>query len=337
MPGSGERAYAYAKACGIIGKSFVGRGVSRLSAPGRLADLDRLVFPDNPGGLPERELLVDLQRRFLERAVSAIISILKSYRKPPELLVRLLRTYEYADLQAALNAMAGGEAKAPPFTELAPYRQVKFEAYPDLKGMLRGTEFEFILDKISGDNINDIHIQTELDKEYYRLLWEALEKTPRRERGGIEFILKEEVALRNSSWVLRMRTYYRMDSREIEEMLVEVPGREGHRLSEDARQALGLPLDHFEPWRTWKRAALLNKETPGQPWTADPRVFQNEASRRLYALARHYFHLRPFSIDTPACFIKLKQFEEDLLTSLSEGLTLGLASKDVFELLEVQP
>jgi vacuolar-type H+-ATPase subunit C/Vma6 len=43
----------------------------------------------------------------------------------------------------------------------------------------------------------------------------------------------------------------------------------------------------------------------------------------------------PFSINSIFCYIKLKQFEEDLLTSITEGLGLGMAGKDVFNLLEV--
>ena len=49
---SGERAYVYAKACGIVGKSFVGARIAALEPAGRLADLDRLVFPQSFRELP---------------------------------------------------------------------------------------------------------------------------------------------------------------------------------------------------------------------------------------------------------------------------------------------
>ena len=47
-------------------------------------------------------------------------------------------------------------------------------------------------------------------------------------------------------------------------------------------------------------------------------------------------HTKP-APDAAACFIKLKQFEEDLLTSVAEGLGLGMSGRDVFSLLEVEP
>jgi hypothetical protein len=43
----------------------------------------------------------------------------------------------------------------------------------------------------------------------------------------------------------------------------------------------------------------------------------------------------PFSVNAEFCYIKLKQFEEDLLTSVAEGLGLGMGGNDVFNLLEV--
>jgi hypothetical protein len=344
----GERAYVYAKACGIIGKSFVGSRIAALEPAGRLTELDRLVFPQSFRELPERELLIDLERRVISRSANQIITIVNSYAKPPELLVRLLRSYEYGDLKSALAAIAGGETRAPSFTNLGRFGVVKFGAYPDIAAMVRGTEFEFLSSSEAGEgDTAGIAVQTKLDKHYYTALWEALYRLKRRDRAGIEAILSEEISLRNVVWALRLRTYYRMDADEVREKLVDLKfpsmsgkgasGRGNRRsLAEDAEAALELPLDTYESWTSWKRAAFLNPER-SDGWVADPRYFQNAASRHLYQLARHYFRRRPFSIDTAACFIKLKQFEEDLLTSIAEGLGIGMTSRDVFAMLEVRP
>jgi len=40
-------------------------------------------------------------------------------------------------------------------------------------------------------------------------------------------------------------------------------------------------------------------------------------------------------LDSCFCFIKLKQFEEDLLTSYAEGLGMGMSGKDVLAMLEL--
>jgi vacuolar-type H+-ATPase subunit C/Vma6 len=362
MSGSGERAYVYAKACGIIGKSFVGKRILRLGALTRLSELDRLVFSQDARDLPERELLVDLERRIIGRTAKQIAAIMDAFAKPPEFLVRLLRSYEYGDIKNLINALTAGEPKAPVFTDIGRFRTVKVEAYPDLKAMLRDTEFEWLLKEdpqspASSGGDKGL-LQTKLDRQYYTTLWGALISLPRNDRKTAKKILSEEISLRNAAWALRLRTYYGMSPEEIRERLVFIkpekapppggvseaasfpggfPSPEGEALAADALSSLSLALDNPSDWVQWKRAGFLNPSRPGDPWTVDPRFFQNAASEYLYRLARGSFRLRPFSLDTVTCFIKLKQFEEDLLTSVAEGLGLGMPAGDIFALLEVAP
>jgi vacuolar-type H+-ATPase subunit C/Vma6 len=390
MPKIGERAYVYAKACDIIGKSFVGKRMAALTAVSRLSELDRLVFPKTFRDLPEKDLLVDLERRIMERAADQIIRIVNSFSKPPAFLLRLLHSYEYNDLKSALAALAGNEPAMPGYTDLGRFGQVHFAAYPDFQAMVRETEFEFLGEEFRGKDVNrtaaseGIRLQTKLDIHYYTKLWEDLLKLPVRDRVESGKILEEEISLRNVVWALRLRTYYRMEEREVREHLVKInmrrdghhyipphllnrenprpdPGlvgtnfstvmaiqrqqrpkmrvwqsRKNRTLTEDAEAALELPLDQYEAWASWHRRGFLNAEEPGRRWNLDPRYFQNAASEYLYNMARVNFHHRPFSLDSAVCFIKLKQFEEDLLTSIAEGLTLGLASREVLTLLEAR-
>ncbi|MDR0642605.1 MAG: V-type ATPase subunit [Treponema sp.] len=355
MPGMGERAYVYARACGIVGKSLIGKRISSLARVDRLSALDRFIFPQGSRELPERELLPDLERRITGRAVSQILSVVSSYSHPPELLLRLLRTWEYADLKSALNALAGGESTFSTWTDLGPFGTLRFAAYPDLAAMLKGTEFEFLLDKEMGlvKGGDAVKAQTELDKHYYNSLWLALKKLPPADRVASERILGEEISLRNCIWALRLRIYYRMSSAEVSEHLMDIrplgtgklrDGKRGRRgtgprdsLAADARASLDFVLDSRAAWAGWRREQFLNPELPGRPWTVDPRYFQNAAGDYLYKLALRSFRRRPFSIDTAFCFIRLKQYEEDLLTSVAEGLGLGMSSQDVFAMLEVAP
>jgi vacuolar-type H+-ATPase subunit C/Vma6 len=356
MPGSGERAYVYARVCGIVGKSLVGKRLSSLTMVDRLSSLDRLIFPKGSRELPERELLPDLEQRITGRAVSQILSIVSSYSRPPELLLRLLRTWEYADLKSALNALVSGEPTFPNWTDLGPFGTLRFAAYPDLAAMLKGTEFEFLLDKKMGlvKGGDAVKAQTELDKHYYNALWLALKQLPPGDRAVSERILGEEISLRNCIWALRLRSYYGMSSAEVAEHLMNIrPLKTGkaHRwvspsrwrtesadsLAADARASLDFALDNRSAWKGWRREQFLNPELPGRSWTADPRYFQNASGDYLYRLALHSFRRRPFSIDTAFCFIRLKQYEEDLLISVAEGLGLGMSSQDVFAMLEVAP
>ncbi|MDR2553555.1 MAG: V-type ATPase subunit [Treponema sp.] len=337
MAGAGERAYVYAKACGIIGKSFVGRRIAALRPLNRLSELDRLIFGSRARELPERELLPDLERRLIRRSSAAVVSLAASYRNPPEFLSLLVRVYEYADLKTALALAAGGEYGAKlGYTPLGSFGTVHFEAWPDIRVMLAGTDFEFLLDKDGlRKDFEGLALETVLDRRYYLRLLESMAKLKKNDRRAAEKIITEEISLRNCAWMLRLRTYYGMEGAEVERHLVEYEGRSGKAgcLAADAFAALEFPLDSRGPWEKWKRSGFLNPEgIPGGfqgPWHADPRYFQNAASEYLYRLALHAFRRRPFSLDTAFCFIKLKQFEEDLLTSGAEGLGMGMSGRDI--------
>ena len=343
MPGTGERAYAYAKACGIIGKSFVSKRVAALGNVSRLSELDRLVFPNSSRDLPEKELLVDLEIRINKRAVDSIKSVVDSFRNPPEFLVLLVRSWEYQDLKNALTALESKDPVKPVFSDLGRFGTINFSAWPELPDMLRNTDYEFIL-KLMEDKSRDelsknsgISLQTELDCHYYNSLWKALRLLKQSDRKVSEKILSEEISLRNIVWALRLRTYYRMEPAETRSHLIDINTvlrGKPVSLAADAISSLELPLDSHQAWAAWKRLEFLNPETP--EWKADPRYFQNAAAQYLYRMARHSFRSRPSSLDTLFCFIKIKQFEEDVLTSSTEGLGMGMVSRDVFSMMGIE-
>jgi len=361
MVDAGERAYAYTRACGIIGKSFIGKRVSALAALRTLSELDRLVFPGHRPELPGPELLANMENRFVKRAVDSICSIIRSYHKPPKALICQLQSYEYADLKTCLHYLADGKKTTPLLSGIGEFGTVKFEKYPDINLMLEGTEFEFLLAKIP-ENFVNFHdadltaLETELDLRYYVLLIESLSELPPDDRNIASMILAREISLRNCVWAFRLRSYFRKSEDDTEKYLMDIAMREyaaeneramylhkerentGKKLSlaKDAFASLDKALDRRSDWKGWRWEKLLNPEQPDGAWEADPRYFQNSASYYLYRLALSYFRTSPFSVSAIFCFIKIKQFEEDLLTSISEGLALGLSPADVLSLLEVR-
>jgi vacuolar-type H+-ATPase subunit C/Vma6 len=356
---AGERAYAYAKACGIIGKSFVGKRMSALAKLNALNEFGRLVFPEASYELPGKELLIDLERRLLQRTTQHILSIIKSYTDPPELLLRQLRSCEYADLKTCLRHIVTDKPIPNTLCDLGRFGTVRFNEYPDLKAMLRGTEFNFILSKdLKAADFDINSLEAELDLQYYTLLMQSLQSLLPEDRLFAHRILAEEISLRNCVWALRLRTYFDKTSQETEKYLMnlvipkcppaEIPGDINSRfsfqkgsdsgaisLAREAYESLYFPLDNRSAWQGWSWESLLNPEVHGENWSANPRFFQNAASRYIYRLSLRCFRRMPFSINAEFCFIKIKQFEEDLLTSVAEGLGLGMGGNDVFNMLEV--
>jgi len=339
---SGDASYAYAKACGIISKSYLGKRISILSGLHALSELDRQIFPDLRRELPGRELLLDLERRITERAVRQILTIVRSYSEPPELLVRMLKVYEYDDLKVCLQHIAAGKKNIPGISNIGSFGTVRFEAYPDIKAMIRGTEYAFILPDLGSrqnENIDIAQIETKLDAHYYSALAECIPNLSVDDQFIVQKILGDEISLRNCAWALRLRTYYQKSSSETSKHLMNIKfkGEKTTSLATHASSSLDFHLDSRQDWRGWKWEKLLNPEEPSVIWNANPRHFQNAASQYLYRLAMRNFHHSPMEISSFFCFIKLKQYEEDLLTSVAEGLALGIESAGVFKLLEVSP
>jgi len=341
LPDSGERAYVYAKACGIIGKSFVGSRIAALGTLRSPGELDRLLFPEEHHELLGRELLVDLEKHIEKRAVNQILSIINSYTNPPELFVRQIRVYEYSDLKACIHHIAGGIDVAPSLCDIGRYSTINFEAFPDIAAMLKGTEFDFILSRdlkaLQPDSEDFTPIETELDARYYLGLAKSLDQLPGEDRAIAQRILSDEISLRNCVWALRLRTYFKKSAADTGEHLMNIRMHSDsvRDLTAEALGSLYLPLDSRAHWNGWKWEKFLNAEKSGEHWSVNPRHFQNAASQYLYRLAWRCFHNAPAEMSTIFCFIKIKQFEEDLLTSIAEGLGMGMNSADVFQLLEV--
>ena len=364
----GERAFAYARASGIIGKSFIGKRLFALKKVASLKDLERIVFPpDMHRDLPGRELLVDLEQRISQRSMKHMLSVVGAYVKPPELLVRLIRSSEYADLKSCLYHIAAGKKELPAVTDIGRFKTIRFDAYPDLKAMISGTEFDFLLEKdlssLQLPSFDMAPLEAELDLRYYSRLIRGLYRLSEDDRHLAEIILAEEISLRNCVWALRLRTYFKKKTEETRNYLMDIamrhnastygleviPGDVHPRmaasvaakpskntsLSVDAKESLEFPLDDRAAWKSWRWESLLNPQDPGEGWVANPRYFQNAASLYIYHLAMHCHMRMPLSVSTPFCFIKIKQFEENLLTSLAEGLALGMTGSDVYSMLEV--
>ncbi|MDR2479565.1 MAG: V-type ATPase subunit [Treponema sp.] len=363
MTDAGERAYAYTRACGIIGKSFVGRRISPLAGLRSLSEFDRMVFPEVNRELPGRELLLDIEGRIIRRTVWQILAVIDAYEKPPELLIRQLRSYEYADLKTCLNHLAGGIKTPPAFSDIGRFKTLRSDAYPGLEAMLSGTEFEFILStdtldikKLKAGGCDTTAVEAELDLRYYTLLLRSLRRLPAADRVFAGRILAEEISLRNCVWALRLRTYFKKTAEETAPRLMDIKTRYGRAaipgsihtrasmthnsgaggeisLAAEAFESLNLPLDSRAAWQGWRWERFLNPQKEGELWTASPRFFQNAASEYLYRLSYQCFRRVPFSTSASFCYIKLKQFEEDLLTSVVEGLGLGMSGNDVIDLL----
>jgi len=174
--------------------------------------------------------------------------------------------------------------------------------------------------------------------EYYKGLIDCLWQLESEDRDAAAKFISDEISLLNSSWVLRLRAYYHKSETEISKYLMDsrLLGNVYQKgIAAEVKMAMDLPLDIRQEWKGWRWERFLNQEEAAEHWIIDPRHFQNAANQYLHHRGFHNFHSLPMSVSAIYCFIKLIHYEEDLLTSLAEGLSLGMDSSSVFKLLEV--
>jgi hypothetical protein len=172
---------------------------------------------------------------------------------------------------------------------------------------------------------------------YYRGLIESLWQLDSEDRELAAKLISDEISLLNSSYVLRLRTYYQKNEVEISRYLMDsrLLGSVYQKgIAAEVKTAMEFSLDIRQEWKGWRWERFLNTDEGSSHWIADPRHFQNAASWYLYQRSLHNFHSLPMSVSAIYCFIKLKHFEKDFLTSVAEGLALGMDSSSVFKLFE---
>jgi hypothetical protein len=291
----------------MIAKSFVETRVSRLAAVSSMSAFENLVFGDTASSgtgtaintTNTKDTTIEgIERRLGRREHEAVAKILDLFphSKPPKLLLMLAES----DVQAIPEQVSpdkNGEDDEPPETQ-------------ELSAIARQ------------------------NNEYYTALWHELEKTPLSDRRYITNLIAEEIRFKNAVWALRLRVYYFLPPEQIKAFLIAIkPGKNRPPLHADALKALEPDIEEEPQWRRWRLWKYLNKPDPGQYWKIDPRFFQTQASLRLYHLARKSLRKNPFTLDTACCFIKLKQFEKEVLTSVVEAVRLGLTGADALKIL----
>jgi hypothetical protein len=289
----------------MTARSFVAGRENRLAAVSGMAAFEDLVFGDRVSG-KTGAAIDDIEKRLGRREDEAIAKIMKSFPqgKPPKLLQMFAE---------------GGRCGQVPSGEANDTRNADDE---------------------NGDpaEMRELSGIARQNGAYYTALWDELENTPLSDRRLITAITAEEIRLKNAVWVLRLRAYYALPPEQIKAFLIMVgQGKNKKPLYADALKALEPDIEEEAQWYRWRLWKYVNKPVPGKYWKIDPRYFQNRASLSLYHLARKALRGSPFTLDTACCFIKLKQFEKDVLTAVAEAVRLGLTGADALDILGLSP
>jgi hypothetical protein len=320
-----DSAYAYARVCGSLARSFLGTRAAALAKSPRVGEAWRAIFDEAPLALPEAELATAAELRVRHRANEAMKRIAGDISLEEPFFAALLRKREFAYMKNLLAAVAEGAPEAPPHGAENFLPEVALQTYPDLDAMLRGTRYEWA--KESG--LADLpSVKNRLDRQYYAELWASVRSLPPRLAGSIPKLLRVEAELENLVWGLRLKRYYSMGAEDIEPLLIEL---EGIDVTTPTLSAVRLRADARSEWALWKWERLLpdpQREAGGE-WYFDLRGFESASQNYLYALLFRRLHLEFDSFVPLYAYFRLKEFETRAIQGIIEGIRLEAPAAEI--------
>ncbi|MGL4986736.1 MAG: V0D/AC39 family V-type ATPase subunit [Treponemataceae bacterium] len=330
--GSSDHSYVYARASGILARSFIGKRTEKLFEVQNLSALWSLIFPEEVPHVPEVMLAQQLEKHAKETFLSEYMSLLKVYTKPSLVAVNLLCYYDYINLKIMLGSIRAG-IKEPSIVSLENFAFLKYSAYPDLQNITHRSKVSWLsqLPEITDEK----DVERRLDLEYMRELWHSIKKIPSGEREPILKLLQKDLIFQNIIWAIRLLVYYNMKPEDVLQRLIKVTDDSVARdpIAGPASRIVRFSTNSFDDWRNWEYNFLLNPHEEGVVWNINPCWVEDMAKNTILKLARSQFHQYPFSSAFLIAWFKIKQQELNYIRTATEGLRLNIPAENMKKML----
>ena len=274
MDGTSAAAYVYAKACGMLSKSFIGARADKLFAARSLSDLWTLLFKTEVPLVPEALLAKQIEEKAEQTFINDYIVLLDAFDKPDPISVQLLRFYDYNNIKDIAAALCEGKTEMPALANIGKYSALNTKFWPDIAAITKDSPMAWYNTVPSWNTQHEM--DRRLDVQYIRELWEAVHLLPKSERRPVEGLISEYIILENCIWAIRLAVYYGMEKEEIIGRLAgekDVPDKYD-RLAGEAVRILDRAVDTWHDWVDWKYVALINSGEEGSVWNLDPQSAQ---------------------------------------------------------------
>lgn len=329
MDRSGASCYVYAKASGMLAKSFVGSKGAALFTARTLQELWGMLFKDEVPSVPQAMLAELIEKKASQKFISEYIHLLDSYSKPDDVVVALLHRFDFENLKEAAAVLATERSASCEFTKIEPYNILKYDKWPDIRKMTENSELSPY--GIIPPVLEQQSFSNKLDVQFIRSLWSASEKLPADERKLVQDVIIDRYSMKNVIWVMRLKVSYGMPAEEIKERLVYF---DDSRQSDDvfAKEALKIidfKTDSFEDWKNWKYVSLVNEFDDAKQWRLEPQVVEDRVLHRFYKLVRRLFHRYPFTAMVLVCWFFIKESELDLIRTATEAIRLNVGHEQL--------
>ena len=333
MDKQSANAYIYAKASGILSKSFVGPRAHLLFEQKSLEDLWSLIFKTPVPQVPEIVLAEQIEHETMSRFLNQYISFLSLYSKPNPVFLDQLCIYEAENLKELVAALISGEQEAPSHIDLGKFGKLHYEEWPDIEKITKDSEFAWY------NEVPDVskqqNMEMGIDLQVVRHLTESLRKSKGNDYKSLVKIYRNEYVIKNIVWALRLKIYYKYTNEQIISKLIYVtdePNKDDP-IAGPAIKVLNMPLDEFDVWDEWEYRKLLNPHNEGEVWQVDPSYIERKNRVRLNDIAYHLFHHYPVTDSCLICWYKIKNFELSCIRTAVESLKLNIDSAEAMRII----
>lgn len=324
MDKSGANAFVYAKASGLLRKSFIKEKANSLFEVNKLTDLWTMLFSSLPPAVPEVYLAKKIESEAFDRFKNQYIRLLEQYDSPDLILLENLYAYEIENLKEISESLCNKEQKCPELVDLGDFALFDYSKWPDLQKITENTNYSWITDIPESHNQKEFEFK--IDIQYVHELWKSIRKTKLESQAALYDFYKEKYILKNIVWALRLKKFYKLENEEIAKKLIyvsEIPDKKDP-VASPVLQILDKSIENYEDWKNWEYKDLLNPYIKGDVWQIDPSWIERKSVLRLNEKASKLFHNFGMTSASLIGWFYLKDYELSCIRAAVEGLRLNI-------------
>lgn len=325
--------YIYAKAAGILRKSFIGPRAHLLFEQKSLGDLWTLLFKSPVPDVPEVLLAEKIEHEAMHRFLKQYTSFVDLYDKPDPVYLDQLCIYEAENLKEIAAALINNEHEIPSHINLGKYGKLNYDGWPDIAKITKDSDFAWY--NTIPEYSKQQEMEMAIDLQVVRHLSASLHKENHLNYKSLIKIYRHEYVIKNIVWALRLKIYYKYTNEQIISKLIYVTDgpTKDDPVAGPAIKVLDMPLDEYNVWSSWKYSSLLNEHTEGEVWKVDPATIERKNRVRLNGMAYHIFHHYPMTASCLISWYKIKNFELSCIRTAVESLKLNIDSAEAMKII----
>lgn len=328
MDKSGASAYVYAKASGMLARSFVGNRVVKLFDAHSLSELWALLFSTEVPLVPENLLAKQIEITAQKQFIKDYTHLVSCYSKPEPIYLALLKFYEYTNLKDIVSALTSGKTIMPNIIDIGQYSTLKYDKWPKLEKITENSDFSWCTKPPVISEQKNFHIK--MDRQYVAEIWQAVNKLPVAEKKPVKEFIQKSLSYKNICWAVRLLVYYNMKPQDVPNYLLGVNDiiDLDDPIAGEAVKILSYPIDNWETWHESIYSDCINPYESSSSWLIDPRWLQQAMNKKINTMALKRFHQFPFTANVLVTWFKIKQFELDCIRTAAESLRLNVNVTD---------